>query len=61
MNHLMDAMRYIVTHLKGLIKGKADFLGTGDEAEERKEKIRDSYYAGESDEELLEVMEGLEE
>ncbi len=61
MNHCMDAMRYIVTYLKGLIRAKITFMGDDTPKEERKERLREAYYAAETDKELLEIMEGLEQ
>ncbi len=61
MNHLMDAMRYIIVHLKGLVRGKVEFGGGEDKKEERKEKMREAFHVTESEEDLMAVMQELEE
>ncbi len=61
MNHAMDAMRYIVAHLKGLSRGKITIMGDEGKGEARKERMRESYHVTETDDELIAVMEGLDE
>ena len=60
-NHALDAARYGITHLKGLIRGKITIMGDEGKNEERKERLRESYHVTETDEELTAVMKGLDD